>query len=139
MEASGTSKLQGELAKLNSPWATEDLIKTVANRIKPLSGRIAVLVNLDKQTEDWGDGILIPDRVQALQDRSGKGTPRCGTVAVSGTQDVVSGEHWLVDADEGQWWLSPELELQGISIPSNWQLRLYMDTTPLLVRLNNDN
>jgi len=124
------------LTTLGSPWATEDLIETVRKRLKPLSGRVIVLVNLEKQTENWGEGVLIPDKVQAMQDRRGAGTPRCGTIAVSGTQDVVPGDRWLVDADEGQWWMSSELERHNIHLPKNWQLRLYMDTNPLIVRLN---
>ena len=123
-----------------SAWAPDDLIEAVKKRIKPLSGRVAVLVNLDKQTEDWNEGVLIPDKAQALMDRGGMGTPRCGTVAVSAAQDVAPGDHYLVDADEGQWWMATEAENRlDLILPLNWQLRIYLDTNPLIVRLPNDN
>ena len=102
------------------------LVTTLKDKIRLPKGRFAVIVNLDHQKAEEKE-ILIPDKVDAMRDRRGRGEPRLAWVVASTHEDVQVGSTWLVDANEGQWWMPHELKRIGLSLPEGWQLRFYMN------------
>jgi hypothetical protein len=116
-----------EINKSESYRAPRQLIEEVESAFTVLPGRVAVLVNKEKQTPSWQEVILTPDNVQALRDRMSipPHLARFATVCCSGVSSIKQGETWLVHPDHGQWWEPYELECYGLNLPDNWQLRFY--------------